>query len=199
MQPVYVSAESRSELLSLCMARDSWSHALDALRQLIALGSDSDPTNYDVLLTAACVLYMRPFEKSHGLIRLEQYLNFDGLANSEDLRRTHEAVDKTRNQIMAHQQVSGWDKLLKGVPDALPAHRLIVRLGAGHPMSYEISAPTLRPEFLSPFAHLVSVQHGRANHDFFQAVVPLLPSSFTGLGEFSIELRPQSTGPVSIG
>lgn len=42
IQPVYISEEKRSELLSLCMARDSWTHALHALEQMIALGSHPD-------------------------------------------------------------------------------------------------------------------------------------------------------------
>jgi hypothetical protein len=151
---------------------------------------------YDILLTAACVLYMRPFEKSHGLVRLSEYEKFDEYPDRADLERVHAAVDKTRNQIMAHQQVSGWDKLLKGVPDALPARRLIVRLGAGHPMSYEIGAPTLTPEFIHPFLHLVEVQHARANLAFFQAVVPQLPSSWEGLGEFSIEVHSMPAVPI---
>ena len=52
------------------MARDSWRNALVALNQLRQSGAGPEHDLYDVLITAAAVLYMRPFERSDGLNRL---------------------------------------------------------------------------------------------------------------------------------
>ena len=168
------------------MARDSWSRTSEALLRIQALKAVPDRTMYDLLLIAACVLYLRPFERSDGLIRLRDYANFDGVAGGDELRRIHVAVDKARNQIMAHRQVSGWDKLLQGTLDGKAGDLLVISVGNG-PLSYEVSDPTLHPEFIGHFLWLAQVQEARANKAFFNAIGPVLPSLIVGRKKFLIE------------
>ena len=198
METIKVPPEKKIELLTLCMARDSWNHTREALRSLQALGATPDHAMYDILLTAACVLYIRPFEKSHGLERLHAYAKFDDLDEADTLRKTHKIVDDARNQLMAHQQVSGWTKLLKGVSGALPGDRLVIRMGAG-PMSYEVSAPTLEPGFIQHFMRLAAVQEGRANEALFNAAMPVLPSLIEDRKEFQIEAQQTPREPTAVG
>lgn len=187
MPTLNTTPETKKELLTLCMARDSWSHAIVALDQLRQSRATPEHDLYDVLITAAAVLYMRPFERSDGLNRLTAYETFGGTSESDTLRQVHTAVDRLRNQIVAHQQVSGWDRLLRGVPEALPADRLVIRIGGGEPMSYEVGGPVLDPNFLPAFSHLVRFQEARVNGELFNRVASVLPPLIEGRAEFLIE------------
>lgn len=189
MTPIFTTPEKKKELLTLCMARDSWGHTLVALEHLRRLGVGPSDELYDVQVTAAAVLYMRPFERSHGLNRLTDYEVFNDVSGGDTLKLIHDAVDKLRNQITAHQQLSGWDRLLRGTPDAQPADRLVIRIGGGEPMSYEVGTPALDPSFLEHFMRLAAFQQGRANSALFNSAASVLPSLIEGRGEFLIETQ----------
>ncbi len=79
------------------------------------------------------------------------------------------------------------DLVLRGVADAQPADRLVIRIGGGEPISYEVGGPALDPDFLPHFSRLVRVQESRVNADLFNRVAAVLPSLIEGRGEFLIE------------
>lgn len=73
-----------------------------------------------------------------------------------------------------------------------------MRIEAGKPMSYEVTAPTLERGFIEHFLRLACVQQGRANQAFFNAMVLALPNLIEGRGEFLIETEETKSGPTRL-
>jgi hypothetical protein len=183
MHSITVRPELKKELLSLCYALESWRHAQAALIKLRDDAIQPDHVLYEVLTTAVVVLYMRPFEKSHGLRPLRDFEQFESDGDGQLLKDIHEAVDKTRNQILAHQQLSGWDKLLQHFQGAERAGKLVVSMGP--PLSYEVQSPTLSPDMAPFILRLMNYQSDRVQLRFIHELSKVLPQN-TSAQDFSI-------------
>jgi hypothetical protein len=131
---------------------------------------------YEVIMTGVCTLYWRPFG-GRKKTRIPELEKFDGDEIGGLMKSIHDSVDEARNQVLAHQQIDGWDAKLKHVVDALPATEVVVRVRPHLGVEYPTLLPPANLHDLMP--RLVAFQMRRAESLRLQLLHHLIPSSVT--------------------
>lgn len=186
MQTIKVSPDTKRRLTSLNLAHSGWRSAQDVLSDIHARELKPDFGLFEGLMTAACVLYARPFKKAKGIIPLLELECFDDYSNGQHLLEVHKAAIEARDTVLAHQDVRKWPELLKGVPGARPVDEAIITFSGG-PFTIE-SGGLLPQENLHDFLpELIALQIKRVDSLRFGLNTGVLPRSFELPAKFSIE------------
>jgi hypothetical protein len=186
MQTIIVSADTKRRLTSLNLAHSGWRSAQEVLAEIHVRKLKPDFGLFEGLMTAACVLYARPFKKAKGIVPLVELANFNDYERGPQLLEVHRAAIDARDTVLAHQDVKKWPALVKGVPGARPVDELIVTFSGG-PFAIE-SGGLLPPENLHELLpDLISLQLKRVDSLRFGLITGVLPPSFELPAKFSIE------------
>lgn len=189
MQTIKVPPDTKRRLTSLNLAHSGWRSAQDVLGDIHARQLKPAFGLFEGLMTAACVLYARPFKKAKGIIPLVELECFEDYARGPELLEVHKAAIEARDTVLAHQDVKKWPTLLKDVPGARPVDEAIVTFSGG-PFSIE-SGGLLPPENLHELLpDLIALQLRRVDSMRFGLVAGILPPSFELPAAFSIEAEP---------
>lgn len=98
-------------LVSLNLAYGGWETALQMLREIRDRKLLPSFGLFEGLMTAACVLYGRPFKAANGLVKLTEMEDFSEFDDGTELRQIHAMALDSRDKVLAHPDFERWEAM----------------------------------------------------------------------------------------